>query len=63
MTGLCWSMQTTFFMSSKLGSLGTQSWKGGRYSSAIPTLNLNQQSMCTGIAQEKSITKIINLTA
>lgn len=39
MTGLCWSIQTTFFISSKLGSLGTQSWKGTRYSSAIPKKN------------------------
>lgn len=29
-------MQTTFFMSSKLGSLGTASKKGGRYSSTMP---------------------------
>lgn len=29
MLGLCWSIHTTFFMSSKLGSLGTTSWKGG----------------------------------
>lgn len=28
-TGVCWSTHTTFFMSSKLGSLGTASKKGG----------------------------------
>ena len=36
MLGLCWSTHTTFFMSSKLGSLGTTSWKGGLYSSTMP---------------------------
>lgn len=35
-TGVCWSTHTTFFMSSKLGSLGTTSKKGGRYSSTMP---------------------------
>lgn len=34
--GLCWSTDTTFFISSKLGSEGTRSKKGGRYSSTIP---------------------------
>lgn len=34
--GLCWSTHTTFFISSKLGSEGTMSKKGGRYSSTIP---------------------------
>ena len=36
MLGLCWSTHTTFFISSKLGSDGTMSKKGGRYSSTIP---------------------------
>ena len=34
--GVLCSMHTTFFMSSKLGSLGTASKKGGRYSSTMP---------------------------
>lgn len=34
--GLCWSTETTFLISSKLGSMGTRSKKGGRYSSTIP---------------------------
>lgn len=29
MVGVCWSTQTTFFISSKLGSVGTKSKKGG----------------------------------
>ena len=34
--GVLCSTHTTFFMSSKLGSLGTASKKGGRYSSTMP---------------------------
>lgn len=41
-TGRYWSMQTTLRMSSKLGSEGTISKNGGRYSSMNPDVTVRR---------------------